>query len=190
MIQSLEYESPSREAARWRRRLDPPSRTLRALAWTGVAAIFWGSAGFPGGLVVLLLGIVLAPVGVVPIVVWEFFVRPGLLLMRKPAPYVRGRWWIMLFFIMTSAGLVTGMSSRAAALLLKPIWVPVAEYYYARRPATSPPPKVMIAGPYVIRSPRITPGGIRGVIPGGGEIAITWNETDGYMLRTDPQFLR
>lgn len=187
---TLGYESRednrARAAARWRRRLDPPSRAIRIIAWIGIGALFWGSAGLPGGTTALLTGIVLAPLGVVPILLWELIARPGLLVFGKPVPHVPARWWIVLLFLLVCAGFISGLNARAVAMGLRPVWVPLAEYYFARRPALAPQPNAIAIGPYILLNPSITPGGIRGEILGGGEVVISWSETDGYNLRTDP----
>ena len=97
-----------------------------------------------------------------------------------------GRWWIILSFLLVSAGLITGINARAVAMVFRPVWAPVAEYYFALRPALAPQPSAIAIGPYILMHPSITPGGIRGEILGGGEVVISWNESDGYNLRVDP----
>jgi len=82
-----------------------------------------------------------------------------------------------------SIGFGTDGTALVAKTVLRPVWMPFAEYHYAQRPASAPAPSLLVVGPYVILNPTITPLGIRGSVPGGGEITITWREADGYNLR-------
>ena len=153
------------------------------LGWIGVVLLFWGSAGLPGGMLLLVIGVVLASTGVVPVVLWELSARPTLLLLGHPAPAVPGRWWLIACFFFVGAGLIIDYNSRLAAFILKPLWQPVAEHYYEDRPALAPVGNLIVVGPWVLTQPRVTPGGIRGSGPGGGEVVISWSEAGGYELR-------
>ena len=164
-----------------RQQVDPPSRRVRMIAGMGITCTFWGSAGLPGGLLLLVIGLVIASLAVVPIAMWEFSGR-HLPLPAGRFPRLRGGLWTVLIYLIACIGFATGGTALVAETLLRPAWLPFAEYHYAQRPASAPVPSMLVVGPYVILNPTITPLGIRGSVPGGGMIAITWSESDGYDL--------
>ncbi len=85
-----------------------------------------------------------------------------------------------------SVGHLTRANGRIVATLTRPAWVPMADYWYAKRPALAPTPSTLVLGPYIVANARVTPLGIQGNAPGGGRITVTWNETDGYRMKTNP----
>lgn len=134
-----------------------------------------------------MLGIVVATTGLVPILLWEVGTRPRLLMKGADAldaPPVPHRGWIIALFCVAVTGFVTETTAQVVSTLMRPLWLPSVEYYYDGRPAIAPAPNVLVLGPYVLLQPRITPVGIRGGVPGGGEIAIKWDEVRGYQFKS------
>lgn len=188
---TLGYESRqdtrTRRAILTVRRLHAPVPALVILAWVGVIAIYWGSASLVGGFTLVLIGICVATTGIVPILFWELLIRPIIRLSGAEAPRVRGRFAIVVLYLAGCGFYVFGGLSEVVALVTRPAWVSVADYYYAQRPALAPEPRVLVLGPFVLINVDVHPHGIVGDVPGGGRVIVWFDDTSlpgTYRLRT------